>query len=135
MSSDLMMISKLFDRSLLKFLIVGVGNTLIGLTAIYAMKYFFGVGDVYANAFGYACGLVASYSLNSKWTFEFKGRQMSAFKRFFICFLLSYAANIVTVMILIKVFSVNAYLAQALGMPVYTVSNYILCKYYAFKND
>ncbi|MHB2247719.1 GtrA family protein [Pseudomonas fitomaticsae] len=135
MNSDLMTAPKLLDRSLFKFLIVGIGNTLTGLSVIYAMKYFFAANDIYANAFGYTCGLIVSYALNSRWTFEFKGEQLSAFKRFCICFLLSYAANILTVMTLIKALSLDAYLAQALGMPAYTVTNYILCKHYAFKKD
>ncbi|MBK5529969.1 GtrA family protein [Pseudomonas sp. TH06] len=127
--------AKILDKSLLKFLAVGLMNTFVGLAVIYATKYFFGFGDVYANAFGYSCGLIVSYTFNSRWTFEFKGKQLSAFKRFCICFILSYIANLLTVMTLITIFNCNAYLAQALGMPAYTITNYVLCKYYVFKTE
>ena len=36
----------------IKFLGVGVANTLIGLSVIYATKWFLGAGDVIANATG-----------------------------------------------------------------------------------
>jgi putative flippase GtrA len=51
-------------RQSLRFGAVGVVNTAIGLTAIYALMFFFGVGPILANAVGYAIGLVISFAPN-----------------------------------------------------------------------
>lgn len=123
------------DKSFVRFLAVGVLNTSVGLATIYAAKYFAHFEDLEANVFGYAVGLIVSYSLNSTWTFEFKGHQLSALKRFLISFLVSYVANILVVMTCIKILDWNSYVAQALGMPAYTITNFLLCKYYAFKTQ
>lgn len=121
------------DKSFWRFLVVGVLNTSLSLITIYAAKYFLNFGDISANVLGYAVGLITSYSLNSRWTFEFDGKHNEAIKRFLISFLLSYAANILVVLICIHIFNWNSYIAQALGMPAYTITNFLLSKHYTFK--
>jgi putative flippase GtrA len=50
--------------SFLRFSAVGVINTLLGLTVIFALMRFGGVQYIVANAMGYAIGTVVSFVLN-----------------------------------------------------------------------
>lgn len=118
----------------LRFVVVGVLNTLVGLAVIYGCKYFLGLGDLAANIAGYAVGLTVSFVLNSSWTFGYTGPKLAAAARFLAVFAVSYVVNLGTVMGLIHLAGANSYLAQAAGMPVYTICFYLLSRAYAFRD-
>jgi putative flippase GtrA len=115
-----------------RFLSVGVLNLLFGLLVIYAAKWFGQFGDVAANALGYAAGLTLSFTLNSRWTFAYRGARAPAAVKFVLVALLAYAVNLLTVLLALRV-GLNDYLAQALGVPPYTLASYFLSKYLVFR--
>ena len=117
----------------LRFLVVGVLNTLIGLLAIYLGKWWLGLGDVLANLFGYAIGLCFSFVVNRSWTFDHSGAVVPALMRFLVVFGIAYAVNLATVLAAIRVFGINAYIAQALGIVPYTLFFFLGSRYYAFR--
>ena len=117
-----------------RFLSVGALNTLAGLVVIFAAKALLGAGDVLANVTGYAVGMVLSFTLNSRWTFEYRGAQLPAFLRFVAVMLLAYLANLFTVLAAIHLASLNSYLAQALGVPAFTLTSYVLSKFLVFRS-
>lgn len=119
--------------SLVRFLLVGVANTLVGLSTIYLAKWLGGVGDSLANACGYAVGLVVSFVLNRNWTFRHTGAVLPAALRWLMVFVIAYTANLGTVLTLIHEFGINGYLAQALGVPPYTALFYLGSRYFAFR--
>ena len=127
-----MNISQFFQFA--KFLSVGVANTLVGLSVIYAAKWFFNIGDVPANALGYAVGLTVSFTLNSRWTFAHRGPRLPALIKFLLVSLVAYGMNLLTVMVSIHYFGLNDYIAQALGTPPYTLTSYFASKYLVFRN-
>lgn len=118
----------------IRFAIVGVLNTLVGLAIIFGGKYFLGMGDVAANVAGYAVGLMVSFLLNSAWTFEYGGPKLAAAARFLGVFGVSYVLNLAMVVGLIELAGVNGYLAQLAGMPVYMVCFFLLSRGYAFRH-
>jgi putative flippase GtrA len=118
----------------LRFLIVGFANTALGLAVIYFATLVLQFGDVAANAAGYACGLVVAFALNSTWTFGHRGRAAAAIGKFLASFLISYGANLLTVWYLIERVSVNNYVAQAVGILPYTISFYLLCRLFVFRD-
>src|SRR5208282_1728517 len=87
--------------NLIRFLLVGVANTLVGLSAIYLIKWLGEVGDVLANASGYAIGLMVSFVLNRSWTFSHSGAVLPAAVRFFVVFAIAYTTNLGTVLVLV----------------------------------
>jgi len=121
-------------RQLGRFLSVGAVNALLGLMLIYAAKWFFGAGDISANLFGYGVGMMVSFVLNSRWTFDFAGAWKPAFLKFIAVSALAYTANLLTVLVAIRSFAVNGYLAQALGIPVYTLTVFLASKYFVFRS-
>jgi putative flippase GtrA len=118
-----------------RFLSVGVVNALVGLLVIYAAKWFLQLGDIAANAGGYAVGLAISFALNSRWTFVYRGTQWPAFVRFLLVALAAYGLNLLVVMASIRLAGINSYIAQALGIPVYTLTMYLGSKYIVFRMD
>jgi putative flippase GtrA len=83
--------------SLLKFLLVGSVNTLVGVSAIYLLKWLLEASDGGANAGGYLVGLTASFTLNRRWTFRHVGALLPAAARFIAVFAVAYVANLCTV--------------------------------------
>jgi putative flippase GtrA len=119
--------------SLIKFLLVGVVNTLVGLSTIYLLKWFSGTSDTVANAGGYLLGLTVSFTLNRRWTFRHAGAIAPAFARFAAVFAIAYLANLGTVLTLIQ-FGINGYLSQAMGVLPYITIFYLGSRYSTFVN-
>jgi putative flippase GtrA len=120
---------------LVRFLIVGVANTLVGIGTMYAAMYFLGFDIVYANILGYAIGTIQSFLLNKSWTFGSSDRAVSSFIRFLLVLAVAYGANLVTVVVANAVFEVNPYVAQALGIFPYTSIGFLGSRYFAFRNQ
>jgi putative flippase GtrA len=118
----------------LRFALVGVANTLIGLFAIYFCKWALGLGDATANVCGYVVGLAASFTFNRGWTFGHTGAVLPALMRFLLIFGLAYLLNLATVLVAIRWFNVNSYLAHAIGIVPYTVFFYLGSRYFAFRS-
>jgi putative flippase GtrA len=116
-----------------RFLSVGVLNMVGGLLVIYACKWLFHVGDVAANAIGYSVGLAIGFTLNSRWTFAYRGPQLPALIKFLLVALVAYGMNLLTVLLLIQQFELNSYVAQALGIAPYTLTTYLASKFIVFR--
>src|SRR4051794_28739654 len=82
-------------RQPLRFAMVGLLNTAIGLFTIYLATFGLGLGPVLANALGYGIGLVTSFALNRRWTFAASaGNRWAQAARFTLAVLLAYAFNL-----------------------------------------
>lgn len=121
------------DGTAVRYVAVGLANTLVGLVVIYIVMYALGLGNASANIIGYAVGLGFSFALNKRWTFSHDGDTPGAFIRFLIVVLLAYFANLATVMFTAEVLGWNRYVAQALGIGPYTVIGYVGSRLYAFR--
>lgn len=116
-----------------KFALVGVANTLLGLLVIYAAKWVGGFPDIPANLLGYIVGLTLSYFLNARWTFAFRGRHRVAAPRFALVIVVGYLANIATVYVLLGL-AINSYIAQAAGIIPYTIIGYLGTALFTFRD-
>ena len=118
-----------------KFVLVGLANTTAGLATIFAAKYFINLGDVSANFLGYGLGLILGFALNASWTFLYQGSYLLAFGLYLLAFGMSYAVNLGIVLLLIHGFGFNSYLAQAAGVPFYTVCFFVICQLVVFRQS
>ena len=82
---------RLFDVSMLKFLLVGVGNTLLSTVLMFALE---GLGYWPSTAIAYVAGAVLSFFLNRRFTFhseETLGRSAVKFAlNVAVCYVLGY---------------------------------------------
>ena len=79
---------------LARFLLVGMGNTLVSL-AIIAALLASGTGPFTANAAGFACGFAMSFVLNRRFTFGMRGRaRLFEVLPFAACMAAAYIVNL-----------------------------------------
>jgi putative flippase GtrA len=119
----------------IKFALVGIANTLFGLSVIYLCKWFLQLEDILANIIGYACGLVLSFALNKAWTFQHRGALLPALLRFILVVLLAYVGNLLVVIWSINILHINSYVSQAFGIIPYAAITYVGSKCYAFSES
>jgi putative flippase GtrA len=118
---------------LVRFLVVGASNTLLGLLTIFGMKAVFLANDIVANAIGYLVGLSIGFVLNRMWTFRHHGSIAVGAVRFLAAFAIAYAINLAVVLVLIHDFAFNSFVAQTLGVPPYTLAFFFICRFYVFR--
>lgn len=115
-----------------KYLGVGVVNTLFGFGLIFALM-FFGLSPELANLVGYGFGVCLSYVLNKTFTFKSKAKNKAQFFKFVASMLIAYILNFIALKLLLGL-EVNAYLAQVVAGGVYTISGFLLSKFWSFKD-
>lgn len=125
----------LVPSSLVRFLVVGVANTLVGLSVIWIAKEIMGASDAIANVSGYAVGVTVSFVLNKRWSFAFRGDGARALLRFALVFLVAYIANLVTVFAAIALSGGDSFWCQLCGVLPYTTVFYLGCRWFAFPVD
>ena len=118
-------------KEFLKYNIVGVINTLIGFGLIFILM-FLGVNPILSNAVGYLIGSIISFILNSRYTFKEKNPNRELTIAFFLTLLLSYFLNYITLNYTLGYF--NPYIAQIISGVVYTVSSFLIMKFFVFSN-
>lgn len=117
--------------SIFRFLVVGIGNTLIGLGLIYACLRL-GAGDFGANAFGYGVGLIFSFFFNRAWTFSHSGPIWQSAWRFALVFAFAYAANLITTFTLLATMGKEAFVAHVAGMVPYSTISFLGSRFFVF---
>lgn len=120
-------------KQFFRFLTVGVFNTILGYCVIFACMYLAKMSPECSNIIGYAVGLVASYVLNRKYTFNSKQNRRSEIIRFLAVFVVAYASNFVVLVILIHRVGIHEGASQVLAGLIYVVASFIMNKYYVFK--
>jgi len=121
------------DR-LLRFSTVGVANTAIGLSAIFAAMRFLAMSETAANALGYAIGVTFSFVVNRAWTFGDGAPAAQSFPRWLVVAGCAYLSNLVVVLAACRLMGVDPYLAQLLGVPAYTGVAFLGARDYAFRD-
>jgi len=120
---------------LIRYLMVGVANTLVGLGTIYFAMYFLHFNVVQSNAIGYSIGILLSFSLNKTWTFSSQDHITSSFIRYLLVLGIGYAANLATVLYIYSHFYLSPYVAQAIGILPYTAIGFLGSRYFAFRTQ
>ncbi len=118
---------------LLKFLLVGLANTGVGLLCIWGAMWFLQLNEVVANFFGYAIGLVFSFTLNRFWTFTHSEAVSRSFPRWLVAATLAYVVNLAIVLVVLRLTEIDPYLAQPLGIGPYTAIMFLACRFYVFR--
>lgn len=121
----------IIDKKLVKYLCVGILNTIVGFGIIFGLM-FFRVNPEISNLIGYAIGLIFSYVMNKFFTFESKNRSKKEFIKFILAMLAAYILNFITLKICLGL-GINPYFSQIISGGVYTVSGYLLSRFWVFK--
>lgn len=114
------------------FSLVGVANTTAGVSVI-LIAGLLGANPLLANVFGYGTGLIVSFTLNSRLTFQ--GRAVNRFTliRFLVTFAIAFSVNLVVVYFTTSILGYHGLIASLAGAPLFTGIFYLLCEYWVFK--
>jgi putative flippase GtrA len=126
---------RLFSLQLIRFGLVGIVNTLIGLLAIYAVLFFTAASAVQANALGYALGFSVGFVLNRAWTFNDRTPAGKLLPWYLGVAVLAYAANLAVVVYTNRQLGMDKYIVQLLGCATYTALMYWGCRYFVFNGQ
>ena len=129
--------NKIFDQTLVKFLLVGAGNTLLSMVLMFLLE---DLGYWLSTAIAYLAGALLSFFLNRYFTFKScEGFWRSAVKfalNVALCYLIAYSlaqpiAGWALDMTPLSSVWVER-ITKLFGMAIYTVINYIGQKFFAF---
>lgn len=130
---------KFFDPSMLRFLLVGVVNTLVGAGIMFLLYNLAGCSYWLSSAANYIVGGVVSYFLNKYYTFKNTERSWRQVLRFAlnvaVCWLLAYGIAKPLALRLLAGFDENLQTNAAMlaGLCLYTALNYLGQRFFAFR--
>ena len=131
---------KLFtDKIFMKFVMVGIVNTLIGTTIMFGFYNVFNLNYWISSASNYIIGSLVSYLLNKNFTFRFKEKGYYSLLRFIIniltCYLLAYGIAKPIMHWILSDFNktIQENISMLLGMCLFVVFNYLGQRFFAFR--
>ena len=126
------------DKKLLKFILVGIVNTLVGTAIMFGLYNLCGCSYWISSAANYVLASVLSYVLNKRFTFGYKGDIASSGVRFAlniaICYLIAYGVAKPLVIWFLGEASMRSQenVAMLVGMCIFTGLNYIGQRFFVF---
>lgn len=133
--------TQFFDAKLIKFVIVGVVNTLVGMAIMFGLYNLAGCSYWVSSAANYILTSILSYFLNKTFTFGNKDGVGSTALRFAlniaVCYLLAYGIAKPAVNWLLSGASVSLRdnCSMLTGMVLFTGFNYIGQRFFAFRES
>lgn len=128
-----------FDRTFLKFILVGVVNTLFGTAIMFGFYNLLHLSYWISSAANYFFGSILSYFLNKRFTFQNREKGAGTLVRFVleisVCYLIAYGAARPLVRLLLSgaTQQVRDNVAMLVGMGLFVVLNYIGQRFFAFR--
>lgn len=140
-------LKKIFDPTMLRFLLVGVVNTIVGMGVMFGLYNLAGLhawGDVgywISSAANYAAGSVVSFFLNKHFTFRNQEKGAGVVFRFVlnisVCYLLAYGLAKPAVNWVLSGTGLSEQLTGNItmlaGSGLFVVLNYFGQRFFAFK--
>lgn len=135
------LLSIFYDKTFLRFVIVGVINTIFGATIMFVAYNVFHFGYWFSTFANYFLGSILSYFLNKYYTFKYKQRNLAVVVRFTlniaICWLIAYGISKPLMMWILSSCAKNIQenVAMLVGMCLFVGLNYIGQRFFAFKKE
>ena len=136
-----MMAGKKIDTTPVKFVLVGVVNTIVGTSVMFIMYNVFSFNYWISSAANYVVGSIVSYFLNKYFTFQDKEKSWKTVVRFVlnisVCYLIAYGLARPLVRMALCGFSqtIQENIAMLAGMCLFVVVNYIGQRFFVFNNS
>ena len=123
---------RLLRHSVIRFVLVGISNTAVGLGVIYFALRVLEWNDTASNAVGYAVGFAWSFLWNRSWTFRQSGAALGSLVRYVGVCVVGYLVNLAVMIVLLRRMGAGHYLPQVVAMCAYTAVTYIGSRFFAF---
>ncbi|MGB4590309.1 MAG: GtrA family protein [Clostridiaceae bacterium] len=132
-------LSNLIDLKTLKFIIVGIANTLIGSLIMFTLYNVFHASYWFSSASNYVVGSIFSYMINKNWTFKNKAKSQKTVPLFILnivlCYILAYGISKPLIGYFLRNAAINVQdnLSMGMGLVLFTGFNYLGQRYVVFK--
>ena len=124
---------------LIRFSIVGVGNTLVNWGIFFILNAFgvyYIISNIIAYIIEYIIATINSYIWNSLWVFKYgQGLDINTSVKFFILNLVGLTANTTIMYILVDILNLNKFMSLVLASVVVVIMNYTINKLWVFKEE
>ncbi len=126
------------DKTFMKFVMVGVVNTIVGTTIMFVFYNVFHLSYWVSSASNYFFGSICSYILNKHFTFQYHEKGLASLFRFTIniitCYLLAYGMAKPLMQWILSDFekTIQENVSMLLGMCLFVVFNYLGQRFFAF---
>jgi putative flippase GtrA len=128
-------------REAASFIIVGVINTIVGLSVMLLLYNLLHTGYWLSSAIAYVIGSAVSYALNRKYTFKYTGSTAKSLLKFSlniaVCYVVAYSLAKPFVIYALSSFDMRIstveQIAMVFGMCVFTGLNFFGQKFFAFR--
>ena len=133
-------VKKFFDASFLRFVLVGIINTVVGTAIMFVFYNVFHLGYWFSSASNYVLASILSYFLNKYYTFRSKGDDWRSVLRFVlnisVCYLLAYgiAKPLMAWVLSGATQTIQENVAMLTGMVLFVVFNYTGQKFIVFNH-
>ena len=133
-----MKITNMIDKTLIKFVMVGIVNTLFGSAIMFAMYNLIGCSYWVSSAANYIFGSILSFFLNKHFTFQNQSKGIGVVIKFtvniVVCYLLAYGIAKPAVRFVLEGSSLKVQdnLSMLAGMVLFVGFNYIGQRFFAF---
>lgn len=128
-----------YDKTFLKFIIVGIINTAVGAGVMFALYNIFNCSYWISSIMNYVVGSVVSFFLNKYFTFKSKVFSFKEVIYFIIniavCFFIAYSLAKPFAMYLLSGYSITVQenTAMFIGMVIFTGLNYLSQRFIVFR--
>ena len=131
----------MFDIKFLKFVLVGIINTIFGTAIMFLLYNLANFGYWGSSAVSYILASILSFFLNKNFTFRNKESTLKTALRFTVniavCYLLAYSMSKPIVIGILSNTSLSKsvveQISMLLGMVLFTTLNYVGQRFFAFK--
>ena len=120
-------------KPLLKFIAVGVLNTVVGY-AIYGLLIYLKIPYLMALLMATVVGVIFNYFSIGRLVFKSQGGWF-VFAKFIFAYAMVYGVNAKALDMLIKQFDFSPYVGQALCVPLSVMISWLLMNYWVYKNN
>lgn len=128
-------LSSLAGNQQIRYLSVGVFNTLLGLLTYFLIQYIYGFYIGYLGSLLFAHFLVSfvAFILYRKFVFYKTGNVVLDFLKFQAVYSVSLGINLIVLPAVILATGVNPYMGQVFSITIITVISYFGHKYFSFR--
>ena len=129
-----------YNNTLTRFVLVGVINTLFGMTIMFVLYNLFGGNYWWSSAANYFFGSILSFILNKRFTFHHKGHFLNSAIKFVLCIVVCYliaygvAKPLMAHLLSGSRIAIQENVAMLVGAILFTALNYLGQRFFAFKD-
>ena len=121
-------------RQFFRYAVVGLSSNAL-LYSAYLLLTSLGIGHKTAMTVLYAVGILSTFHLNRRWTFDHKGYSPSAFVRYLSIYILGYVVSFLGLFIFVDLLEFRHQMIQAVLIILVAALLFVLQRFWVFKED